>query len=236
MSARENDRIRSLDDGLWVIDHDFSVGGLALGTRTTIIRLADGGLWVHSPGPLSSALADAVHALGDVTCLVAPNLMHHLFLGDWIEAFPAARTFAVAGLEQKRRDLRLDETLGSEPPAAWKGQIEQLCTRGVPKLDEVDFFHPDTRTLVLTDLCFNVQSSDSWLTRVGLRINAAWQRFTPSRLFKSFIKDREALRSSVEQILEWDLDRVVLAHGDVLEQGGRPALAEAYGFLGVSAR
>ncbi len=232
----QKDRLRALDEGLWVADHDFSVGGLALGTRTTVIRLADGGLWVHSPGPLADTLADELRALGPVTCLVAPNLMHHLYLGDWIRAFPDARTFAVAGLDRVRPELRLDETLGDEPPAAWKGQIEQLRTQGVPKLDEVDFFHPATRTLVLTDLCFNVQASDSWLTRLGLRINAAWQRFTPSRLFKSFIRDRDALRGGVERILEWDFERVVLTHGDVLEQGGRRALSEAYAFLGVAPR
>jgi hypothetical protein len=228
------DRLRALDEGLWVADHDFKVAGLALGTRTTVIRLADGGLWVHSPGPLTDALAGEIRAVGPVRCLVAPNLMHHLYLGDWIEAFPDARSFAVAGLDRVRPELRLDETLGDEPPAVWKGQIEQRRTHGVPKLDEVVFYHPATRTLVLTDLCFNMQSSDSWLTRVGLRINGAWQRFTPSRLFKSFIDDGEALRRGVEQILEWQFERVVLTHGDVLEGGGRQALREAYAFLGVA--
>ncbi len=231
--SEPKDRLRSLEPALWVVDHDFRMGPLALGTRTTLIRLADGSLWVHSPGPLTDALATEVRALGPVSCLVAPNLMHHLYLGDWIAAFPEARTYAVAGLDRVRPDLRLDETLGDAPPPAWKGQIEQIRTSGVPKLDEVDFLHPPTRTLVLTDLCFNMQSSDSWPTRLFMRLSAAWQRFTPSRLFKSFIKDRDALRQGVEQILEWDFDRVIVTHGEVLEGGGRAALRAAYAFIGV---
>lgn len=234
--AGTSTRLSTLAPDLWVADHPLAVAGMQLGTRTTVIRLADASLWVHSPGPLDDALADAVRALGEVACLVAPNLMHHLFLAEWIDAFPRARTFAVAGLDRVRPDLRLDEALGDEPPAAWKGQIEQIRTQGVPKIQEVDFFHPPSRTLVLTDLCFHMQSSDSFFTRLMMRANAAWQRFTPTRLFKSFIQDGEALRASVERILEWDFDRVTLAHGEVLERGGREALRSAYAFLGVAQR
>jgi hypothetical protein len=226
-------RLRPVATDLWVADHAFSIVGLAIGTRTTVIALDDGSLWVHSPGPLTESLEADLREKGPVSCLVAPNLMHHLYLADWIEAFPEARTYAVPGLERVRPGLRIDEALGDEPPPAWKGQIEQLRTAGVPKLDEVDFLHVATRTLILTDLCFNMQSSDSWLTQLGMRLNAAWRRFTPSRLFKSFIEDGDALRSAVEQILEWDFDRVIVAHGDVLESGGPQALRAAYAFIGV---
>jgi hypothetical protein len=32
-------------------------------------------------------------------------------------------------------------------------------------------------------------------------------------------------------MLEWDFDRVVVGHGDVLESGGRQALGEALSWL-----
>jgi len=231
--ANEIGRARSLAPDLWVVDHPFKIGPVAVGTRTTIVRLGDGRLWVHSPGPLNEALVDDVRGLGTVGCLVAPNLYHHMFLGDWLEAFPEARIHAVAGLEKKQPGLRIDEVLGDEAPAAWKETLEQLPTGGVPELDEIVFLHPATRTLILSDLCFNVQRSESFLTRAFMRVNAAWQRFTPSRLFKSFIKDRNVLRGDVERILEWDFDRVIVAHGDVLEHGGPEELRAAYAFIGV---
>ena len=94
------------------------------------------------------------------------------------------------------------------------------------------FFHPRTRTLVLTDLAFNVQRASSLVTRLFLRANGAWQRFGPSRLARvAFIRDRAAARLGIERLLEWDFDRVVLAHGDVLETGGRDALRAAYSWL-----
>lgn len=226
-------RLRSLAPDLWVVDHPFKIGPIAVGTRTTLVRLAGGALWVHSPGPLDPALEAAVRELGPVACLVSPNLYHHVFLADWIEAFPHARVFAGAGLGRKQPELRIDEVLGEEPPAEWKGQIEQQPVRGLPRVDEVAFLHRASRTLILTDLCFNVHSSDSWLTRTFMRLNSCWQRFTPSRFFKAFIQDRAALRDDLDRILGWDFDRVVVAHGDVLEEGGGSALRAAYGFLGV---
>ena len=37
--------------------------------------------------------------------------------------------------------------------------------------------------------------------------------------------------ASLERILSWDFDRVVVAHGDVLEHGGRDALRHGYRWL-----
>ncbi|MCU0949266.1 MAG: DUF4336 domain-containing protein [Porphyrobacter sp.] len=57
--------------------------GLRLGTRSTIIRLTDGAVWVHSPVQLSRALAEQIDAIGPIRYLIAPNLYHHLFLKQW---------------------------------------------------------------------------------------------------------------------------------------------------------
>ena len=48
-------QLRYIATDLWVIDHPLRVGGLRLGTRTTVARLSRGGVWVHSPGPLRPA-------------------------------------------------------------------------------------------------------------------------------------------------------------------------------------
>jgi hypothetical protein len=45
------------------------------------------------------------------------------------------------------------------------------------------------------------------------------------------IRDRRAARQSLVRILGWDFDRIVVAHGDVLERGGREALRQGYSWL-----
>jgi hypothetical protein len=45
------------------------------------------------------------------------------------------------------------------------------------------------------------------------------------------VKDRAALRASVDTVLSWDFERVVVCHGEVLEHGGREALRSGFAWL-----
>ena len=98
-------------------------------------------------------------------------------------------------------------------------------------MNEVVFLHRASRTLVVTDLCFNVRHSDHLGTRLFMRVNGAYGRFGPSRLLRSLVRDRPALRASLERILAWDFERVVVTHGEVLEHGGRDALRAGFAWL-----
>ena len=62
-------------------------------------------------------------------------------------------------------------------------------------------------------------------------------RFGPHRFVRWMIRDQQATRASLGSILRWDFDRVILAHGDVVETGGRQKLRDAFGFiLGAASR
>ena len=90
----------------------------------TIIRLNDGNLFLHSPVKLDSELKRALNALGPVGAVVAPNRAHHLFVRDYIESYPQAKSYGAPGVPEKRPDLRLDATLGDEAPREWQGVID----------------------------------------------------------------------------------------------------------------
>jgi len=222
---------RQLDDDLWVIDHAFTMLGMPIGTRTTLIRLQDGGVFLHSPGPLDVQLAKQIDALGPVRCIVAPNKFHHLFVAENARAWQGATVHLAPGLAAKRKNLSFNEELSDAPAQAWKGQLEQVWIHGAPAMNEIVFFHAASRTLVLTDLCFNVPDSPSLLARLFLKANDAYGRFGPSRMLRLMLRDRAAGRASLEQVLAWDFERVVLSHGDVVEQGGRARMREAFGWL-----
>ena len=53
-------------------------------------------------------------------------------------------------------------------------------------------------------------------------------RFGPHRIIRLGIRDRGAARASLDRILQWDFERVIVTHGDVLEHGGKPRFAEAF--------
>ncbi|MDP6978111.1 MAG: DUF4336 domain-containing protein [Myxococcota bacterium] len=223
--------LRKLDDGLWVIDHEFKMpGGIQIGTRTTLIRLSDGSLFAHALGPADDGDHGEIAKLGDVTQLVAPNLFHNEFVTEWVERYEGARCYAPPSFDTKVEGLEYT-TLTSVAPVAWANDLEQVYLDGAPQLEETVFFHPATRTLLLTDICFNMMHSDSFVTRLVMRIMGGYGHFGPSRLGKSFMKDKAAMRKGIGRILEWDFDRVTVTHGEVLETNGHAMFKQAYAWL-----
>jgi len=95
----------------------------------------------------------------------------------------------------------------------------------------VVFFHPASRTLVLTDLAFNMRQPPAGRARLFCWLVGASGRFGPHRMLRLMIRDRAAARTSVQRILAWDFDRVIVTHGEVLETGGKQAFTEAFAFL-----
>jgi hypothetical protein len=197
----------------------------------TVIRLPEGGLWLHSPVKPSAEARSAVDALGPVRFLVAPNTMHHLSLGDWAAAYPTAKVLAPAGLRKKRPDLRIDVELSDVMDVGQSPALEVLLAHGIPALEEFVCFHRPSRTLLLTDLAFNIHESPSWPTRTYLKLNGVYGKLGATWFLKSMVKDKAALRAWRERMLGWDFERVVPCHGQVLEKGGKEAMRAAFAWL-----
>jgi len=220
--------MRQLDSDLWIADAPLRFLGLEVGTRMTVIRLPDSRLLLHSPIPTAPELVGEVKALGPVAYLVAPNRFHHLFVGAWQRACPDAELHVAPGLEKKRPDLAPAGILGDEPQPGWKEVLDQVCVRGMPLLNDVAFFHRPSATLLLTDLAFHIGPCSAPMTRLAFRLAGAYGRLTPTILERLLLRDREAFRRSLEQILEWPFERVVVAHGEVCERDAREQLARGY--------
>jgi hypothetical protein len=230
----EGAEVRKVAADLWLVDRPFAlpVVRAEVGTRMTIVRLADGGLLLHSPVRLDQDLQQAVGQLGEVRAIVAPSRVHHLFVGDYITAYPQAKSYAAPGLEERRRDIKFDAVLTDVAPDLWRGQLEQHVFRGAPVLNEVVFFHRVSRTVIFTDLVFNLPVSARRNAPVFFWILDAPGKFGPHRFIRRrAIRDRLAARESVEQILRWDFERVIMSHGDVLEIGGKKRVAAAFAYL-----
>ncbi|MFI5397072.1 MAG: DUF4336 domain-containing protein [Candidatus Binatia bacterium] len=223
--------LRNLAPSLWVADRPLKLAAGDIGTRMTVIRLADDGLLLHSPVRLDADTRRALDGLGPVRCVVAPSKVHHFFVADYIGAYPDARIYGAPGLAPKRKDLRFHDVLSDDAPSEWRAEIAQHLFRGAPALNEVVFFHRATRTLVLTDLAFNVAADKTSGARLFYWLVGAAGRFGPHRLVRLVIRNRHAARQSVQRILEWDFDRIIVTHGDVLESGGRRRFMEAFSFL-----
>ena len=224
-------QLRRLAEDLWVVERPQSLLGLPVGARMTVMRLATGRLLLHSPLPLDAALRAELDALGPVAYAVAPSRVHRLYAGDVRKAYPDARLWIAPGLEKKRPDLVYEAILGDEVPAEWRGEVDQVFFAGRPYENDVAFFHRASRTLVTCDLAFNFGPRAPWRTRVFMGLISSYGRLMPTKLDPLLIRDRRAGRESLERILAWDFDRVVVAHGEVQESDGKALLRDGYAWL-----
>ena len=226
--------LEQIDQSVWLVEGDtVSFLTFPYSTRMAIVRLADGDLWVWSPTRLDEELAAAVRELGPVRHLVAPNKIHHLFLSEWAREWPEARLYAAPGLTGKRRDLDFAAELGDEPPAEWKEEIDQVVFRGSFFVDEVVFFHRASRTLFVTDLIqkFEPQAIPAW-QRWIMRLNSLVgpDGSTPREWRLAFL-NRGPARAALRKALDWDPERIVIAHGTWVRRDGRAALARSLAWL-----
>jgi hypothetical protein len=217
--------LRSLAPGVWCADAQASLGaGVALPIRMTIVRLPDGTLWVHSPIRLTDELVAELRKLGPVAHLVSPNLFHHLFLEQAAQRFPQARVWAPAGLEKKQKTLRIDAHL--DATLDWEGAFAALPIEGARSMSEWVFLHRPTGTLIVTDLVFNLDDSHRGVTRLVLRWTGTFDRLARSRVWSLLVRDRGAFGASLRRVLDLDFERVVPAHGAVIDADAKAAMTE----------
>lgn len=216
-------------EGIWVDTAPVSFLGMQLTATMTVVRLGDGSLLLHSPVAMTPERRAAVEALGPVAELYAPNLFHHLRVGEWAAAFPSARLHAPKGLAAKRPDLRIDRSHGAAP--AFAGVLEELPIAGF-RLEESVLFHRPARTLVVADLVHNIgRPAHAW-TKFYTRTMGFYDRVALSRVIRwTAFSDRAAARRSLDELLALPFERVILGHGTPLSTGAREAVAAAYAWL-----
>ncbi len=216
---------RQLADGVYALETSITPApGFTLPLRTTLLRLPSGGLAVISPLAVDDALAATIEAWGPVEHLVAPNRFHHLFVAVAAARWPKAKVWLSPGLPSKRPDLRYDALLGVDggPPG-----LEVVRIEGSPWLEECAVFHPPSGTLVVTDLVFHVLEPSGCLTAPILWLVGAHRRFAQGLEVKALVWDRAAAAASVRRLLALDVQRVVMAHGEVVDDDAPARLREA---------
>lgn len=218
-----------VNEDVWTTHRPQRFWGLETGTRTTFVRLSDGGLFVHCPVALDAGLKEAVEALGPVRAVAASSLYHHLYVGEWMDAYPGAQFFACAGLDKKRPDLKWTAILGDEAPAIWASDLDQVFFSARFE-KEVVFFHRKSRTMICADALINLSEHPSRVTRAVAFLMA---NTAPGKgwLERFAVRDRAAARAQIARILAWDIDGIVLAHGALVEHGGREVVRAAYAWL-----
>lgn len=227
--------LQQFGPGIWLADGPVvtAAAGFHYPTRMAVIRLVGGGLFVWSPVALSEELRGELVALGEVRFLIPPNSLHHVFLADWLRAWPEAKVYAPPGLREKRPDIRFDGDLGDAPITEWKDDLDQVVMRGNRITTEVVFFHHPSRTALFTDLIqqFRPGWFKGWRALVArLDLMVAPEPSVP-RKFRLAFTDKQAASAAVERVLSWPAEKVVMAHGEPVTSDGVAFLRRAFAWL-----
>jgi hypothetical protein len=214
-----------ITDDLWIAEGDLFIGPLAwFPVRMTVVRLGDA-VWVCNPIALDDELIAAIAAIGPVRWVVEPNGFHSAWAAEAMERWPDAELLCSSAHGRLGTKLPPWQPL-EQTPGGWK-DLEPLLIEGVPKVAETVFLHRPSRTLITTDLFFNLHTTKRWLMPWIWRLAGAWGRPAQSRLWRLFVTDRAAAGASVRRMLAWDFERVLIAHGDNLEGPEARAQVEA---------
>jgi len=218
---------------IYIVEYPIHYGGIDLFSRMTVVRLDDGKLWVHSPCKLDKQLKSTIDRLGNVAYIIAPGTFHHLYVSDFQSNYSEAETFLCPGLEKKRPGLRFDWILGNRPDPRWNSEFDQVAIQGTHIISEVVFVHQSSGTLILVDLLENI--GDYYTHEAGLLLKFWWKAVfhmwnNPKAAPEYQIGwgNKKIVRKCLEKILSWDFDRIILAHGNLVESNAKVVLTKAW--------
>ena len=221
---------------IWIIDgpnvRDFRV---LFPTRMTVVKLADGSIWIESPVSVPFETIQCITEWGPVRYLVAATPRHVWRLAAWHTLFPDAQLWVPrpTPFTLKKGALPLTRMLTDTEPRDWSLDFDQLAFRGNPLIEEVFFFHKASRTVILGDLIqahpkvhgkpfhnalFRLEGVASKPGGVGLD-------------FKLSFINRKLARQSLDTLLSWDFDKLIIAHGACIEKGAKPFVERAFHWL-----
>ena len=217
---------------IWTRDYPVKLVICPFHARMSVIRLGDGQLMLHSPGGLDDATAAAISKLGRVGHIVAPGTLHHLHVAEAQRRFPDAQTHLCPGLERRVPDLAFDWRVGPRSPAVWGDTMEQVVIMGNRFVCEVAMLHKPSRALLLVDAIeyYTDQTADvGWQLKAWWKlVLRMWNKAKPAPEYRLGWKDKAAARASLEAILAWDFDKIILSHGDNITEDAKAIARRAW--------
>ncbi|KIK70265.1 hypothetical protein GYMLUDRAFT_34761 [Collybiopsis luxurians FD-317 M1] len=231
--------IREVGKDIWIFSRPFArFGVFPVGGRSTAVKMQDGrGVWVLASTPLDTETKAKLDELGPIKFIIGADAVHHLFLSEYKKAYPEAKLIAPKAAVERVADktLKFDGVWGSDPEGTKYGFEEdvQHCYFSGFKNKDVAFFHPASKSMIQADLLFNLPPTEQYSKskssgRLPLIGNFGPYSWFHSSFASSMGEDQEAMKRDVKTVANWDFERIIPCHGDVIESKGMAAWKAAY--------
>ncbi|MFL5307842.1 MAG: DUF4336 domain-containing protein [Polyangia bacterium] len=218
-------------DAIWVSERAVWFAGVRLRARTTVLRLEDGGLLLHSAPDPTEALCAALRALGEVRWIVVPNRYHHLGAPATAARFPSAKVVGPASAAARNPQLRLELEVRDDRFLGAVKELEALPLDGCPFLDETVFFHRPTGSLIGADLAIRASARDHWTWRWVARLTGCYEKLRAPPDVRAKTKRNEAAATAIDRMAALPMKRLLVAHSETIEDRPAEKLVEAWRFV-----
>jgi Domain of unknown function (DUF4336) len=219
---------------VWIVNgQTVRAMGIPFPTRMIVVQLDCRAWWVNSPIPAPRELLDRMTTEGPVKFLVAPTKLHVWRLESYHALFPDAELWAPPQVARDFKRLPFAGVLKDVPPESWADDFDQLVFRGNLFVEEVYFLHRKSHTVIFGDFIQNHRPAKGRPMRNAFfrLAGVAWPKGgVPFDIRLSFT-NRELARQSLEKLLAWDFDKLILAHGVCVEKDAKTFVARAFDWL-----
>jgi hypothetical protein len=205
--------------------------GVTIPLRSMLVSSTDQQILIS---PVATADEARLAAAAPVT-VVSPSLLHHRHLETALERYHPLALWGPPGLAEKKPELVPLHVFGLDP---WPHDdvLEFVLVEGAPRRNEVVFFHKQSRTIYTADLFFNIREPEGLLAPLAFRMMGIYRRFAMAKMWRHWVTDRAAFLRSIDAILAWDFQRIVVAHGEAVELNAREQFEVALRELALSDR
>ena len=228
--------LQAFAKNIWIVEGpDVRDMGIMFTTRMTIVKLADGSCWLESPVPVPFDTLKRIIELGPVRYLVAATPRHVWRLDGWHTLFPEAQLWVsrITPFTLKKGNLPFTGILGDAPYPGWAQDLDQLAFKGSSSIEEVFFFHKETHTLILDDLIqTHPLAKNKPFLNALMRLEGVVSPHGGVGLdIRLTFTNRDLARQSLEKLLSWDFDKLIIAHGPCIEKDAKPFVERAFRWL-----
>ena len=165
-------------------------------------------LVIISPGNFDELTAREIKNIDSSPVMVAPNNFHNSFLAPTKELFPDSafygpkRAAKTSGVELKPlKELELKS-------------VQKIKIRGNKALGETCFFHQDSKTMIATDIVFNMRHQMNFSSKIVFALAGTKNKVAFSRLVLKTVDDKKAFNESLRSLLNYPFEKLIVAHGE----------------------
>lgn len=212
-----------ISDDITILESSIKMPLMRLPVTTPLVKLSTGSVLI-SPG--SALNRDLLKSQESVTDIVANNLFHHAGVPKAASLFSKAKIWGVEGLEKKRSDINWTSFFHKDH---WPhhSELPFIQIKGMSKVNEIVFFHVKSKTLIVSDLCFNLQGTKGFGPWLILSLFGTYNKFAVSKFLLKFIDNNEAFKNSLSEILNFEFENLIVGHGNAIQGNARSLFQKA---------